>query len=225
MKQRFFIVISMLLFSIVEAWADYDPQNPPDPSATYLLTVSVSPAEAGFVSGGGFFEKGKQITLNTSPQAGFDFQYWTCNGVRISDNSSFVYTMTDQPASMVAVYSFNPDIPDDPSASFCYRLYLNTNMPGSCTFNMTSGERREAGKTYTISAQNISAGYIFLGWYIGGQKVSENLELNYQMPSNDVTLTAMFEYNPDNPSAPYSPSIRAKSQCKFNVAFRRVWQI
>ena len=198
MKQRFLVVISMLLLSIVGAWADYDPQNPPDPYATYLLTVSVFPAESGYASGGGAYEKGKQVSLNTSPRAGFDFQYWTCNGVQISETPNFDYTMIDQPVSMVAVYSFNPDIPDDPFAYNRYHLYLETNMPGSCTFNLISGAKQEAGKYITISAQNISMGYIFQGWYIGDQKVSEDIEFNYLMPLNDITLTATFIYVPDD---------------------------
>ena len=194
MKQRLFVVIAMLLFSIIGAWADYDPQNPPDPYAKYLLKVSVSPAESGYVSGGGSYEKGEQVSLNTSPRAGFSFQYWTCNGVRISDASSFLYTMIDQQVSMVAVYTFSPDIPDDPFVLNRYHLYLETNMPGSCTFNLISGAKQEAGKYITISAQNISKGYHFQGWYNGDQKVSEDVEFNYLMPSNDVTLTAMFVY-------------------------------
>ena len=202
MKQHFFMVITMLLLSTIGAWADYDPQNPPDPYASYLLSVSVFPPEAGFVSGGGYFEKEEQISLNTSPCEGYEFLYWTCNGERISSARSFVYTMPEQFVSMVAVYSFNPDIPDDPSFSERYSLYLDTNMPGSCTFNLTSGVKQETGKSVTVSVQNISAGYIFQGWYIGNQKVSETTEFSYRMPSNDVKLTAMFVYDPDVPEDP-----------------------
>ena len=231
MKKRFSIVITLLLLSLVGARADYDPQNPPDPSATYLLTVSVSPTEAGYASGGGSYKKGQIISLNTSANDSYVFQYWTCNGVRINDASSFSYTMPDQTVSMVAVYSYDPTIPDEPSSSQRYHLYLDTNMPGSCTFNLTSGAKQKAGEYITVSAQNISVGYKFQGWFKGDQKVSGDDEFSYKMPASDVTLIAKFVYDPDNPSAPgAAPLVKAISYSRqygepnpqFSYSARRV---
>ena len=115
---RILSVFAVLLLSIAGAWADdYDPQNPPDPNISFKLTVSASPSEAGYVSGGGRYKEGQQVQLSTSPKANYDFLYWTCDGVQVSDQASFSYTMPQKPVNLVAVYAFNPTNPDDPPTS------------------------------------------------------------------------------------------------------------
>ena len=75
-------------------------------------------------------------------------------------------------------------------------------MAGSCTFNITSGAKQNANQYITVSAQNVSQGFTFLGWYEGENKVSESLSFQYLMPASNVTLTARFEYDPTNPDDP-----------------------
>ena len=201
---RILSVFAVLLLSIAGAWADdYDPQNPPDPYISFKLTVSASPSEAGYVSGGGRYKEGQQVQLSTSPKANYDFLYWTCDGVQVSDQASFSYTMPQKPVNLVAVYAFNPTKPQEPTpATSSYRLYLESNMAGSCTFNITSGAKQNANQYITVSAQNVSQGFTFLGWYEGENKVSKSLSFQYLMPASNVTLTARFEYDPTNPDDP-----------------------
>ena len=206
MTKRIVIVLSMLLLIVAGAWAqDYDPQNPPDPNAYFKLTVSASPAEAGYVSGGSKYKEGQQVWISTSAYTNYDFLYWTCDGVQISTERNFYYTMPNKAVTLVAVYAFNPRSPADPTATaYSYRLYLNTNMEGSCTFNLTSGAKQQAGQYISVSAQNVSPGFKFQGWYLNDELINENLSFWYKMPTNDATLTAHFEYNPDNPDDPSS---------------------
>ena len=199
------MAITMLLFSIAGAWADdYDPQNPPDPNAYFKLTVSVSPSEAGYISGGGRFKEGQQVWLSTSPRANYDFLYWICEGVQISNEQSFYYTMPAKSVNIEAVFAFNPVNPADPTTGDRYRLYLENNMEGSCTFNLTSGAKQTAGQSIFIIAQNISQGFKFLGWYLNNELVSETPSFYYTMPYQDVTLSARFTYDPDSPVDPIS---------------------
>lgn len=203
--KRIVLAMTMLLLTVAGAWADgYDPQNPPDPDANFRLTVSVSPSEAGYASGGGLYQAGKSVTLSTSASSGYTFQYWTRNGVRYNDNAQFTYVTESEPVQMVAVYAFNPANPADPTTVNAYRLYLETNLEGSCTFNLTSGSKQNANQLVQVRAQNVSPGFKFLGWYENGQKVSEGLSFWYTMPASDATLTARFEYNPDSPGDPTS---------------------
>lgn len=205
MTKRIICVFAMLLLIVAGAWADdYNPQNPPDPNAYFKLTVSVSPSEAGYYSGGGKYKAGQQVWVTTSSRANYDFQYWTCDGVRISDESSFYYTMPQKAANLVAVYAFNPSNPADPTTANAYRLYLESNLEGSCTFNITSGAKQNANQYISVSAQNVSPGFQFLGWYLNDEMINENLSFWYQMPANDATLTARFVYNPDSPGNPLS---------------------
>jgi len=209
----------MLLLYTAGAWADdFNPANPPDPAAKYKVTVSVSPAEGGYASGGGEFEKDKKIKLSTSPSSGYEFLYWIHEGEQVSTSSKFYYIVTDQPVHLVAVYQYNPGNPGDPQTNASRYLYLNTNEDGCCTFNQTSGAKQKIGKYISVKAQNVSPGFQFLGWYAGEEKVGSTLSFSYLMPDYDVTLTAKFVYNPDSPSDPESaadtpatPKIRAKS--------------
>ncbi len=219
MSSKITLVITMLLLYTAGAWADdFNPSNPPDPAAKYKVTVSVSPAEAGYASGGGDYEKNKKIRLSTSASSGYEFLYWTQEGEQVSTSRNFYYTVTDQPAHLVAVYQYNPSNPSDPQAYESRRLYLNTNEEGCCTFNLTSGAKQRVGQYVNVRAQYVSQGFQFLGWYAGEEKVGSSLSFSYLMPDYDVTLTAKFAYNPDSPSDPESapdepvtPKIKAKS--------------
>lgn len=195
----------MLLLIVAGAWSqDWDPQNPPDPNALFKLTVSVSPSEAGYASGGGSYLEGQQVWVSTSPRDSYDFQYWTCDGERISDERSFYYTMPKKHVNLVAVYAFNPTSPVDPTTENAYRLYLDTNMEGSCSFNITSGARHVSDRSILVKAMNVSQGFKFLGWYLNDELLNENLSFYYVMPYQDVTLTAHFSYDPDSPDDPSS---------------------
>ena len=43
---------------------------------------------------------------------------------------------------------------------------------------------------------------MFKGWFIDGQKVSDEVEFGYCMPKHNVTLEARLVYNPTNPEEP-----------------------
>jgi uncharacterized repeat protein (TIGR02543 family) len=181
----------------------YNPDNPPDPMMRYKVTVSAEPAEAGYYSGGGSYVPGTTVSVSTSVRnSDYKFLYWMQDGVRIDKSSTFSYTMGNEKTSFVAVYGYDPSNPGDPAMINRHRLYLDTNEDGSCTFNLTSGLKQEAGQYVTVRAQNISPGYVFQGWYVGDEKVGSSTTFNYLMPSNDVTLIARFVYDPANPDDP-----------------------
>jgi hypothetical protein len=202
------LVAALLLLLPAGAWADdeHTPQNPPDPYAYFRVTVTASPSEAGYTSGGGMFYEGQQVSVSTSLRsADYTFSHWTLNGVAIDQPQQFTYTMEAQKLNFVAVYDFTPLNPSEPTMPDDYRLYVNTNEEGSCTFNVTNGARHKADNYVQVAAQNVSPGYQFLGWYEGGQKLSDNLSFNYLMPYEDATLTARFVYDPVSPDDPFSP--------------------
>ena len=204
MINKICIFVTMLLLS-AGAWADeYNPVNPPDPMAKFRLTVSVSPAEAGYASGGGLYQSGTSVSVSTSARQNYEFLYWMCDGVQVSDIMSFRYTMPNKHVSLVAVYGYNPVNPADPVTQNKYKLYLETNLEGSCTFNIVSGSKQSANQSIRVIAQNISQGYKFQGWYSGDTKLSNSTSFYYRMPYQDITLTAHFVYDPDSPDDPDS---------------------
>lgn len=183
---------------------DYNPANPPEPLTRYAVTVSCEPAEAGYTSGGGKYAVGQTVSVSTSAKDYYEFQYWMQDGVKTDKPKSFKYTMGNQKTSFVAVYSyvFNPTNPAEPTAPNTYRLYLNTNEEGSCTFNLTSGQKQKGGQKVTVTARNITPGYKFQGWYQGETLVSTKASFSYTMPMQDVTLTAYLVYEPASPGDP-----------------------
>jgi len=183
---------------------DFNPTNPPDPSARYQLTVTVEPEQAGYASGGGKYATGTVVSVATSARAGYTFVGWTKNGESVSSQQQYRYTTTNEHVTLVAHYRYNPVSPADPQTSDTYRLYLNTNQAGCCTFNLVSGVRIEAGQTVTVAAQNVSAGFKFNGWYADGELLSTSLRFSYVMPRQDTVLEARFSYDPDSPADPNS---------------------
>ena len=185
---------------------DFNPQNPPEPMTRYAVTVSCEPAEAGYTSGGGKYAEGITVNISTSAKSNYEFQYWMQDGVRTDKARSFKYTMGANKVSFVAVYAYNPPNPQEPTAPNSYRLYLQTNEEGSCTFNLTSGQKQKGGQTVTVAAQNITPGFVFQGWYEGETLVSASASFSYTMPTKDVTLTARLVYNPTSPGDPLGGS-------------------
>lgn len=185
------------------AQGEFNPENPPDPLLKYKVTVAVSPAEAGYASGGGKYAEGAQVNISTSANYGYDFQYWTLNGEQYANTPQLNYEMTTQPANFVAVYKFNPISPADPvQDNYSFRLYLTNNAEDACTFNIVSGNKYQADQYVYVAATNISPGFVFQGWFLDGQKVSDATSFNYLMPYANTTLTARFVYDPAPPPDP-----------------------
>lgn len=196
----------MIIVSIVWAFPmladDFNPANPPDPYTKYKVVTSATPT--GYTSGGGSYLPNTEISISTSSASvNYTFSHWTKNGEYYTNAVSFRYTVEPQKTEFVAVYDYNPVNPSDPQATNQYRLYLTTNIPSACTFNRTSGAKAEADTYVTVTATK-SMGYDFLGWYEGSTKVSDKLSFRYLMPFSNATLTARFEYNPQNPGDPGS---------------------
>lgn len=202
-KMVWLVVLLLLPCAAGAQTGSYNPENPPDPMIRYKVSVSAEPAEAGYVSGEGKYAQGASVSLSTSTRnSSYEFLYWMQDGVRIDKEKNFTYTMGNDKTSFVAVYGYNPPNPGDPEMYNRYRLYLNTNAEGSCTFNISSGLKQEAGQYVTVAIQNISPGFVFQGWYVDEEEVSSSQSFNYLMPSNDMTLTAHLVYNPSSPGDP-----------------------
>ena len=185
------------------AQTNFNPINPPEPSARYKITVSASP-DYGYTSGTEWYNTGDQAWISTSSyNPDFVFKYWTKNGSKYTESDSFYYTVETENVHFVAIYAYEPQSPEEPDGIVFYRLYLKTNSNGSCSFNRTSGEKVKVGSSVYICAYP-NSGYKFKGWYDGDVKQSDSRKFYYRMPEKDVTLTAHFEYDPDNPDDPQS---------------------
>lgn len=208
------LVVLLLVMGSMHTHAQFNPTNPPDPQENiyHNITVVSNPAAAAYTYGSGKFLEGSTTTVRYSLRnSNYRFTHWTLNGERYSESSSFAYTVGSEKAEFVAHFEYLPPSPQDPSVSDEYRLHLMSDKEEACSFNITSGERHLMDNYVQLTVY-VNQGYEFLGWYKNGVLVSENTTFNYLMPGNDVTLTAMFRYNPTSPGDPESDGSQSNVQ-------------
>lgn len=185
--------------------SDYNPANPDDPMMKTKVVCTTDPSNAGYTSGGGSYVTGTEVSISTSAKTtAFDFEYWTLNGEKYTEDRTFTYTTTREQANFVAVYNYNPKSPGDPQTDHNYHLNLSASPSSACSFNMTSGSRHLAGSSVTVTAYP-NQYYVFDGWYLDGKKVSADISYTLTMPEKSITLTAIFTYDYD-PASPSDPS-------------------
>jgi uncharacterized repeat protein (TIGR02543 family) len=123
----------------------------------YVISVSADPTEGGTVIGGGTFNYGDNCTLTATANEGFAFQHWTKDGMEVSFNPSYSFTVTET-ATFIAwftkqVYTIEVDV--DPSEGGI--------VSGGGTYNY--------GETCTISVIP-NENYIFENWMENGIEVT-----------------------------------------------------
>ncbi len=184
------------------AQEDFNPTNPPEPEVKYRVSVKVSPEEAGYSSGSGYYTSGTSVYLRSSNNSGFVFKHWLKDGVPCDNPQKFYYTVGTSDVEFVAVYEYNPELPSEPELDEQFPLWLDCEPAEACSFNRTSGARVIGGEYVTVKAY-ASQGFVFQGWYSSdGTKVTDYLEFNYLMPNAETTLTARFVFNPTSPGEP-----------------------
>lgn len=210
--------ITLLLWLVIgsahQGWAQFNPSNPDEPMMKYRVILESNPADKAYLSGGGEYTQGTEVLIQQSSwNTSFEFSHWTLNGKFYTDSPSFVYTVERTDAKFVANYKFVPVNPAEPTVKYTRRLNLNCTPQGSCSFNYTSGSRVMVGdKIYLCAYGNTS--YDFKGWYDGINLVSTEPRFYLTMPNKDLTLTAVYEFNPSNPA---DPSSFYSTSCEVNV--------
>ena len=187
---------------------EFNPTNPAEPQTPvfyYPLTVACEPSGAAYVSGKGNYAPGSTASISTSPKSGYYFNHWELNGIPYEAGTSFSYTTIAGQMDFVAVYDFIPDNPSEPVMDVRSRLYLSSEPEGVCTFNRTSGDWAEAGKSVDVNVVGIDPQYEFTGWYLGEVKLSDEQSFDYLKGYHDEELVAHFNLLPFNPSNPSDP--------------------
>ena len=64
-------------------------------TVTYTITVNASPSSYGTVSGGGEYEEGSIVTLTAEPKSGREFVEWQKDGVQVSTDTEYTFTVTE----------------------------------------------------------------------------------------------------------------------------------
>lgn len=102
---------------------------------------------------------------------------------------------------------YNPSNPDDPQSPITKYTLVTEVTPQHCgSTNYSSAQRYAEGSSVYLSAY-ANTSYRFVHWLQGDSVVSSSASFYYTMPAKNVTLTAVFKYNPDSPADPDSLGI------------------
>ena len=145
----------------------------------FTITAIAEPGDhAGNVEGGGTYTFGQTCTLTATPcTPPFIFDNWTKNGVVVSTNNTYTFTVTES-ATFIAHFVVE---------TFTVTTIANPTEGGT----LTGGGTYEFGEIVTVNATP-NEGYTFVNWTENGEVVSATPSYTFGVGGNH-TLTANFE--------------------------------
>lgn len=183
----------------------YNPSNPSDPNVVaqkYTLTMKATPSEGGnFNTTSTKISVGERYNLRAYPNTDFAFVAWLCEGDTLSRSASYDYTMPSHNVDITGVFTYRPSNPSDPQEqALKYQLSLTAVPMNSGSFNI-SNERLAVGSNNSLRAY-ANTDFVFKHWMMGDSVLSTNPNMNFVMPSHNVQMIGVFEYNPASPANP-----------------------
>ncbi|MCD7972115.1 MAG: leucine-rich repeat protein [Candidatus Azobacteroides sp.] len=180
-------------------------QEKPDPGTSYPLTIHVSPENAGYTYpsiGETQQTAGQEITIAAYANRNYNFKEWKLGNNVISTYPSFNYMMPAEHIQLTAVFEYDPVNPDEPEAIPLQRkLFIDSSPAEGGYFNVNSETIFREGERFTIQAYP-NMNYAFEGWKIEGKIVSTSPSYEITFGKNDISVTGVFRYEPENPSGP-----------------------
>lgn len=190
-------------------WAqssDYNPANPGDPQVPikkYSLKLKASP-----VNGCSFnyasekkWEASRQIYVEAYPNTGFHMVAWVCGKDTLSRERGFYYTMPERNVELTALLKYNPQSPENPEVmNTKYDVQLTASPANGGSFNFSSA-RFTAGSSIDLYAYP-GNGFVFRKWMSGDTVISKEQSFRFVVPKKKTQITAIFEYDPQNPDNP-----------------------
>jgi hypothetical protein len=170
----------------------------------YSLNIIVSGSGTTIPSTGVHpYLSGTTVNVNANPANGWMLSYWSLNGAKVGNASSYVVSMTAD-STLTAVF-----VPQPPQ-----RVLLNLNVNGSGSTNPDVGQYTyDAGTTIQLNAQP-NANWGFNCWLLNGKNVSQVSDYSVTLNS-DCALVAVFLQNNSLPNAvieSISPSSASSGQ-------------
>ena len=146
---------------------------------SYTVTATANPTAGGTVTGGGAYSDGQSATLTATNNPGYLFSGWYKDGVRVSSNKSYTFTVIED-VTLTAKFS---------TLSMSYTVTANANPSEGGT--VSGGGDYYKGDTATVTATPKN-GWKFTGWFDGNNIVSSSASYSFTVTEN-VTLSARFE--------------------------------
>lgn len=190
-------------------WAqssDYNPANPGDPQVPirkYSLKLKASPSNGCSFNYASEqkWEASKQIYVEAYPNSGFQMVAWVCGKDTLSRERGFYYTMPERNVELTALLKYNPQSPENPEEmNTKYTVKLTASPANGGSFNFSS-DRFTAGSSIDLYAYP-NNGFVFRKWMSGDSVISNEQSFRFVVPKKKTQLTAIFEYDPQNPDNP-----------------------
>lgn len=190
-------------------WAqssDYNPANPGDPQVPirkYSLKLKASPSNGCSFNYASEqkWEASKQIYVEAYPNSGFQMVAWVCGKDTLSRERGFYYTMPERNVELTALLKYNPQSPENPEEmNTKYTVKLTASPANGGSFNFSS-DRFTAGSSIDLYAYPTN-GFVFRKWMSGDSVISNEQSFRFVVPKKKTQLTAIFEYDPQNPDNP-----------------------
>ena len=136
---------------------------------TYTINVSANPSNGGTVTGDGTYQHGQTCTVTATPATGYTFLRWTENGIQVSTNPSYTFTVTSN-HNLVAQFQVN---------SYTINVSASPSNGGTVTGDGTY----QHGQTCTVTATP-ATDYTFLRWTENDNEVSTDASYEFTVTAN-----------------------------------------
>ena len=148
---------------------------------TFDLVLNASPSNGGTLSGAGTYDKGKQVSIDASPNPGWVFTSWSGGEVNDANSSETSFQLLAD-TTLTANFIF-VGLPE-------YTLTIQQNPLEGGTVT-GSGEYEEGTEASIMAVPN--SGYEFIGWTGGVPESPEEAETSITIFS-DTTLIANYQF-------------------------------
>jgi len=159
--------------------------------ATFAVTMAVAPAGTGTatdVSGASPYAQGVTVSIKAVAATGYHFSHWTSAPAVVFGNANAKETTFTMPASAVTITA-NFEVGE----AYDLNIMASPLMGGTAT-DVTGTSPYAEGEVVSIQA-SAASGYQFVRWTAttGSFSNANAPSTIFQMPAEDVTVTATFE--------------------------------
>ena len=144
----------------------------------YTISVSANPSNGGTATGAGIYTEGTTCTLRAMPSVGYSFVRWTKDGVEVSTNSRYTFTVTES-AAFVAHFEMQS-----------YNVSVSAE-PGDHAGGVTGGGTYTYGQSCTLTATPCVP-FVFVNWTKNDVQVSSDATYTFTV-TESATYVAHFE--------------------------------
>ena len=161
--------------------------SPDNKPTTYQLKTYSSTDEYGnagtYTEINDQYSAGETVELEATVNSGYNFVGWFINGTCVSEDLKYTYTTKSNKVNIEARWS-------------CYTVDTYSDSDDyekAGTYTELKGKKISIGEQVTVEA-TVNTGYNFVGWFINGTCVSEDLKYTFTMKNKDVNLEARWSY-------------------------------